>query len=133
MTKSEKIGVVVGVIGASVGSLSWIVIAGASMGAWPFIVLPLLFGVVCVVSTIRLYTLYPQSKFTIMGLAILWLSILNLIFGNLIYDRLPENILDVPTGKESFSLLKLNLFIGLISLLGFCLVLVDVFRGKKSI
>ncbi len=123
-------GIVVGTIGATVGSIGWLVIAGIAIKSWIFSLLPIILGLVCIISVIKLNNLHPERKFAIIGLTVLWLVILNFIFGNIVYERIPDTVWGIPTGKDMFNHLKLNVFLGLFSLWGFYSVAKDLLRKE---
>ncbi|MFH1622678.1 MAG: hypothetical protein ABIA97_06130 [Candidatus Omnitrophota bacterium] len=128
--QSEKSGIIIGTIGATFGSIAWIVVSGIVIKSLLFILLPLFAGLVCIIMVIKLYKIHPERAFTIMGLAILWLVIVNFVFGNIIYDRIPDTLGGMSTNKNQFNLLRLNVFFGVFSMMGFWFIVKDIL-GKK--
>ena len=132
MNQSEKTAVIWGIIGATLGGTLWIIIMGISMKSVPAILLPIIWGVVCVIGALKLYDINPTRKFAVMGAGILWLIILNFVFINLIYDKIPSVLGGISTGKEQISLAKINVFLGLISILGFFFLVKDIVKKQTN-
>ena len=78
MNQSEKTAVIWGIIGATLGGTLWIIIMGISMKSVPAILLPIIWGVVCVIGALKLYDINPTRKFAVMGAGILWLSLIHI-------------------------------------------------------
>lgn len=76
-------------------------------------------GVLGMVASWWGYHRHPTRKFSIIGASILWVSIINLVFANGLYDAIPATLDGVSTGKEQISRWWLNGFLGLAALPGF--------------
>lgn len=110
----------------TIGGLAWLLITGAVINAWWAIGLILLIGIFSIVTSFRYIDRYPGRERAILGTLMLWVIVVNFVFANAIYDRIPDYILGISSGKAQFSLLCINLFLGLLSFLGFGLVLKDI-------
>jgi len=131
MNKQEKLGVILGVGGASFGSVLWLVILGIALKSWTISIVPLLLAAIAVVFSIRLYDINPEKKFTVLGAAILWLIIINFVYLNMFYDKIPAMACGISTGKEQCNIVQLNVYLGLLSLIGFIFIIIDILRKKS--
>ena len=131
MTQSQKTGVIGGTIGATIGFTAWLIIMGISIKSPLIILMPIIWGLICVVGVIKLYNINPSRKFAIVGIGLLWLVVLNFILGNILYDKIPDTLGSISTGKEQFSLVKINIFLGLMALLGFYFLIKDILEKKN--
>ena len=130
MSQSKRKHFIGGVIGGTIGGICWMIIAGIAIKSSLLIVLPIVWGLICIVGEVKLYNDYPERKFAIMGLGIFWLLILAFIVVNNIYDKIPETLWRITTGKNQLSLLKLNIFLGCFSLWGFYWIIKDIIQKK---
>ena len=130
--QGEKAGLIGGAIGTTIGGTSWLIILGISMKSILLATVPVLWGLVGVIAVIKFYDINPERKFLIIGAGILWIVVLNFILGNILYDKIPDTLAGMSTGKDQFSLLQINIFLGLISLLGFYFILRDIFETRNS-
>lgn len=131
MKQSEKTGIIGGTIGATIGGTAWLIIGGISMKSPLCILVPILWGLICIIAVLKLYNINPKRKFLIVGASLLWLVVLNFALGNILYDKIPDTLAGMSTGKEQFSLVKLNIFLGLMSLLGFYFLIKDILEKKN--
>ena len=132
MAKPERFTIIMAVTGAVVGGLCWLVIMGIALKSWTCILIPVFLGAFCLYGVIKLYSRHPTRKFTIIGLAILWLVIINFISVNALYDSIPDTLGGISTGKNQISLNMLNLYLGIFSLAGFIFIIVDILGGKRQ-
>lgn len=128
MDKYEKIGLFAGVAGVTLGATAWLILLGSAIRSAVLIVLPVIFGIVCVYAVIRLYSAKPGRKLSIMGLAVIWLIFWNAILCNLYFDKIPQSIGNISTGKDQLSLVQINGMFVLFFLIGCGLILADIIR-----
>ncbi|MBU9888400.1 MAG: hypothetical protein KTQ49_00840 [Candidatus Omnitrophica bacterium] len=116
MDKGQKIGLGLGVIGTVLGSTMWMVLLGFSLRSWTLILVPAIAAVLC--GGIGLWLLWarPERSMGIFGLIGLWLVLLNGIFANAYYDRIPETLGGISTGKGDLALFQINVFLGVLML-----------------
>ena len=132
MIQTDKTNYIGGIIGATIGGIAWLVCAGISIQSPLTAILPLILGIIGAFVEIKLYNNKPERKYALMGIGLLWLVIINFIFVNIIYDKLPNTFLGISTGKDTFNLTHLNISLGGISLLGFYFLIKDII-GKKNV
>lgn len=130
--QGEKLGLIGGTIGTAIGGTSWLIILGISLKSILLATVPVLWGLIGVIAVIKLYDINPERKFLIIGAGILWIIVLNFILGNILYDKIPDTLGGMSTGKDQLSLLHINIFLGLILLLGFWFILRDIFETRNS-
>ncbi len=126
MDKYEKMGLFAGVSGATLGATLWLILLGVAISSSVLTLFPMVFGIVCVYGVIKLYNARPQRKLSITGLAVIWLILWNAILCNLYFDRIPEMIGNISTGKEQISLIQVNGMFVVFFLVGFGLILADI-------
>ena len=121
--RNAKLGIIFGSIGATVGGLLWIIIAGIAIKSILFIVIPAVLIVIFISATIVLYNRYPALWLIIIGMLILCLTAVNFIFLNLVFTQIPDSLWGIDTGKNQYALIQLNIFLGIFSFSGlFCLI-----------
>jgi Ca2+/Na+ antiporter len=121
--KNAKLGIIFGSIGATIGGLLWIIIAGIAIKSILFIVVPAILIVIFISATIVLYNRYPALWLIIIGMLILCLTAVNFIFLNLVFTQIPDSLRDIDTGKNQYALIQSNIFLGIFSFSGlFCLI-----------
>jgi len=121
--RNAKLGIIFGSIGAIVGGLLWIIIAGIAIKSILFIVIPAVLIVIFISATIVLYNRYPALWLIIIGMLILCLTTANFIFLNLVFTQIPDSLGGIDTGKNQYTLIQLNIFLGIFSFSGlFCLI-----------
>lgn len=121
--RNAKLGIIFGSIGATVGGLLWIIIAGIAIKSILFIVIPAVLIVIFISATIVLYNRYPALWLIIIGMLILCLTAANFIFLNLVFTQIPDSLRGIDTGKNQYALIQLNIFLGIFSFSGlFCLI-----------
>lgn len=130
--EAEKIGLIGGAVGATVGGLSWLIILGIVLKSPLYTVLPILWGIVCIVAVVKLYAINPQRFCAIIGTAILWIMVLNIMLGNMLYESIPDTVGGMSTGKEQMSLLMINVFMALFLVPGFFLLVRDIVRKAEA-
>lgn len=124
--RAEKIGILGGTLGGIVGGTLWLIILGIVIKSPLIIVMPIVCGAICFGGVLKLYQFNPARKFAILGLAFLWIIVLNFILANIVYHQIPDMIGGVSTGKGQFSLTNLNFFLGGMSIMGFGFVIRDL-------
>ena len=121
--RNAKLGIIFGSIGATVGGLLWIIIAGIAIKSILFIVIPAVLIVIFISATTVLYNRYPALWLIIIGMLILCLTAANFIFLNLVFTQIPDSLWGIDTGKNQYALIQLNIFLGIFSFSGlFCLI-----------
>ena len=130
MGKEEKAGLVWGVVGASLGSLAWAVLLGISIGSFGVAIAAAAGAAACIILSIKAYELKPERKLSIIGVSLVWLALLNIVFLNILYERIPEMVGGISTGKSQISLPALNVFLGAFFLAGLILFMTDIVRKK---
>lgn len=133
MNNQQRTGILSGAGGSIFGGLCWLVISGFVIKSWPVAVIPVILGAICFYGVMKLYDERPERSAAIMGAAVLFIVVINFIFANMIYDKLPSSLGGMTTGKDSFSISQLNIFFGLLSLLGFGMIIQDIRKkGEKK-
>lgn len=92
MMQTNKVAVLASVVGMTIGFVSWLIVLGFVLESFLLIFLPLGFGIVCVWGAMKLYSKNPERKFSIMGVSVIWLMILNFFLANSYYEMIPETV-----------------------------------------
>ena len=78
-------------------------------------------------------TLFEHQKWLVSsGSLILFLGIINVIFVNILYSRIPAFIGEISTGKNQMGLIQLNTFLAIFSFWGLFCIFAGIFKKKKS-
>ncbi|MFH0862192.1 MAG: hypothetical protein V1875_04100 [Candidatus Altiarchaeota archaeon] len=120
------------VIGCVIGGMSWIVLAGISIDSPFWVLFPLICGAAIVFASHRLYKLHPERNYSILGIAILGTIMLGIISAQFVYDKIPETAFGVSTNKGMYSLQQVNILLGVLSLIGFFFMIIDVLTAPKK-
>jgi hypothetical protein len=131
MKQSGKLSFIGGIIGISLGGTAWLLLLGIYLKSPSVIFLTIIWEIIAIVGSIRLYKINHSRKLAIFAMAILWIVVLNFALANILYDKIPDTIAEITTGKQSFSIVKLNLFFGILSFIGFSLLVKDITHNKK--
>jgi len=140
MNPSIKKGLMAGIIGAAIGAYGWAVLLGLVIKDVLLIILPILFGLICVFGFIRLRETFPQKKWLLTGSAVVWIIITNLVLFNAYYPGIPDQLYHgenellrtlLSTNKAQVNPLVINLLFGIILVCGAGLILMDVIRSKR--
>ena len=131
MQESQKAGMKWGIVGSIIGGFSWLVILAMVLKSWPIGVIALAAGCIGLLASWRLIDKRPERSLAILGAAVLWIINSNLIFLNLLYDRIPQEINGMTTGKSQISLIQLNGFLAIFAVIGFILVVKDILNKEK--
>ena len=118
MEKTYNAGAAIGIMGGALGSVIWLFITGLATNSPFFAFVPTFCGLAGGFLALFLLTRKPERRQTIAGGVIIWLVAINLVFGNLLFDRIPPTVWGMSTGKEMFSRLHLNLLLVAMSLFG---------------
>ena len=132
MHRSQKIGIISGALGTTVGGLAWLVGIGLVNKTPWLVVSSFAWGVVGFCVAAALVVKYPERFRSSGGLLVLWLVVFNLSVGNLIYEQVPAEIFGQPTGAQHLDVVSLNILLGAFSLFGFALILRDVWRTGEG-
>lgn len=122
MEKTYNAGAAIGIMGGALGSVIWLFITGLATNSPFFAFVPTLCGLAGGFFALFLLTRRPERRQLIAGGVILWLVVINFIFGNLLFDRIPPTVWGMSTGKEQFSRLHMNLLLVAMSLFGIYLM-----------
>lgn len=128
MEKQFNAGAAIGIMGGVLGSIIWLFIAGLAINSPLYAFVPAFCGLAGGFFALFLLTRRPERRMPIAGGTILWLVAINFVFGNLIFDQIPESLWGMSTGKAAFSRLHLNLLFLAMSLLGFYMLV----PGRKK-
>ncbi|MBD3412845.1 MAG: hypothetical protein GF421_00240 [Candidatus Aminicenantes bacterium] len=140
MNPSIKKGLMAGIIGAAIGAYGWAVLLGLVIKDVLLIILPILFGLICVFGFIRLRGTFPQKKWLLTGSTVVWIIITNLALFNAYYPRITDQLYHgknellrtlLSTNKAQVNPLVINLLFGIILVCGVGLILMDVIRSKR--
>lgn len=126
MINASKIGPMIGLVGAVLGSLFWLIALGAALKSWWLIIAPIVLSLICIIVAIILYSKVPKKILSIIGLVVLWVVNVNFIFVNALYNEIPETLNGVSTGKAQMSLASINIFLAAALLVGFYLIIKDI-------
>ncbi len=123
-SKGQKLGIFLGLFGTMLGGFLWIIITGIVLKSMIFIIIPAVLLIASTVIVYLIYNKYPHKWLVILGALIIFLVIVNFIFINILYQRIPDYVGDISTGRNQMGLLPINIFLGIFSLWGiFCIVL----------
>jgi hypothetical protein len=122
MEKTYNLGAAIGIMGGALGSVIWLFITGLETYSSFFAFVPVGCGVLGGFFALFLLSRKPERRQIIAGGVILWLVAVNLVFGNLLFDKIPPTVWGMSTGKELFSRLHLNLLLVAMSLFGIYLI-----------
>ena len=119
-----------GIVGATIGGIGWIIILGIVLRSPAVTTIAAVLGVITLFVALKLYQISPDRTFAIIGTVLLWLIIINSIFLNVLYEAIPEKLGVLTTGKDQFSLLMLNIQIGIFSVVGFFFLILDIINTR---
>ncbi|MCI0406386.1 MAG: hypothetical protein L0209_10045 [candidate division Zixibacteria bacterium] len=122
MEKTYNAGAAIGIMGGALGSVIWLFITGLATNSPFFAFIPTWCALGGGFFALFLLTRKPERRQLIAGGVILWLVGINLVFGNLLFDKIPPTVWGMSTGKEMFSRLHLNLLLVAMSLFGIYLM-----------
>lgn len=131
MKDARKAGLVIGSAGAIFGSILWIVILGAVLKSVITVTIPIALGIICFFAVVILADRYPERYLSILGVMILLVSEINFVFANLLFERIPNEVCGISTGKECFTAVHINIFIAIFFIAGLALILTDALRRAK--
>ncbi len=128
--QSKKIGIWAGILGTVFGCTAWMALLGAALKDPVLILAPAAVALLCVVAGFWFLNTCPDRLAGIFGLMGLWLMMLNAMIINIYYDRIPETIGGVTTGKSPTGLLEANFFIVVLALVSSGFVIYELLRKK---
>ena len=131
-TRGKNLGIILGLGGAILGGLLWIIITGIIIKSAIFIILPSIIAVASILIVIKLYNMFPEKWLVILGSLILFLVIINVISVNILYPKIPDFVGEINTGKNQMGLIQLNTFLAIFSFWGLFCIFVGIFKKKKS-
>ena len=121
----QKIGFLGGLAGVILGGVSWLVISGFVIGA------PLVWGVALGcglglwLGARRAFAVHPERWSTILGGVMLCVLLVNALLLDTVWDRIPERLFGVTTGRTTMPLLQIRLTVGLLAILALTLIARD--------
>jgi drug/metabolite transporter (DMT)-like permease len=122
--RGQNIGIFLGLLGAVLGGLLWIIITGIVLKSAIFIVIPAVLMILSIVIVYLCYKKYPGKWLLILGILIIFLVAVNFIFANILYQSIPDSVGGITTGKNEMSLLQVNIFLGIFAFWGiFCIII----------
>lgn len=125
MMNAETKNMAGGLLGTTGGGFAWVVVTGFVTGTPIVSLLAVILGVVCFAGSMALFRARPERRLMIIGLAFIWIALFNIIFINLIYNRIPDTVAGITTGKEALSSLNLTVLMAAFAVLGFAMVARD--------
>lgn len=132
MEKIFNAGAAVGIMGGALGSVIWLFITGLAIGSPFFMLVPLLCGFLGGFLALFLLTRRPERRNFIAGLCILWMTAVNFLFGNLVFDQIPPSVWGIPTHMGAFSRLHMNLLLLAMTLFGFYLTVQNRLKRGRA-
>ena len=121
-----------GLIGTAGGGFAWLVITGFVIGSPLVSLLAVILGLVCFAGGMILFRARPERRLTVVGLAIVWTALFNVVFVNAVYDQIPDSVGGITTGKGAFNSFSLTLLMAALAVSGFALVAWDLMRTEKQ-
>lgn len=128
--KYARLGIIFGAAGSIIGGLLWIIIAGVAISSPLFIIIPSMLAIIFFALVIIFYNKYPKYWLIILGVLILGLIFTNFIFLNILFKQIPESIWGIDTGRNQYSIMQLNIFLGIFSFWGLFCIILGVFKKK---
>lgn len=113
-------------------SMVWIIIAGIVQHSFWVSISSFFLGITCWTGASKLYLMRPERAFAIFGTAVLWCVITNLVFANILTLPLPDELSDVHAPFLTSRLTTLNVQIGLLSLIGFVFIIMDLVGNRRN-
>jgi len=132
MKDSRRTGIIAGSAGAIFGSLIWIIILGITLKSIYIAVIPMILGLLAFLVVVFIANKKPDKFLRITGVLLVYISGINLVFLNFLFNRIPDTIGGVSTGKSLFTLLQLNFFVGIFLIAGIIILIKD-FRASKKL
>ncbi|MCM8784346.1 MAG: hypothetical protein NC818_06220 [Candidatus Omnitrophica bacterium] len=126
MQRGERIGIIAGAMGSSLGTMLWLVILGVLIKSVVLIILPLIVVLVSVTGVAKLYSMNPERKLSIIGILITWLIFWNVILLNYYYDKIPQSIGNITTAKSNIPLAEINCMLALFFIIGCVFMVKDI-------
>lgn len=130
MSLSRNKNLAIAISGIVIGGLSWLIIAGFAVGSFIISAVFLVLAVFSLLALLRLLDRKPARHKGVVGVAILWVVILNFIGVELVYSELPAELLGISTGKDVLSAMAVRMLLSAAALLGFWFLIVDLKHSK---
>ena len=108
MANAETRDMAAGLLVAAGGGFAWLVVLGRVVGSPNASGLAVLMGLAGFVGGMTLFRAMREPRPMVIGLALIWVSLLNVIFFKLFFDRIPETIGGAATGKGSWGTFSLT-------------------------
>jgi len=124
-TSSRRVGFLGGLAGVILGGVSWLVISGIVIGSPLVWGLSLAVGLGLWLAAQRAFAARPDRWSTILGVVMLCILLFNALLLDPVWDRIPERLLGVPSGRGPVPLLQIRLTLGLLAALALTLIARD--------
>lgn len=132
MSQPQAQGMVGALIGSMGGGFAWLVMTGFVIGSPIVSVLAIVIGVVGFIGGMKIVQACPERRLTIVGLGLIWIALFNVVFVNHVYERIPETVGGMTTGKHVLDALSLTVIVAAIGLVGFGIVMRDLLHQRSS-
>jgi hypothetical protein len=124
-TPDRRVGFLGGLAGVILGGVSWLIISGFVIGA------PLVWGLSLAaalglwLTARRAFAARPDRWSTILGVVMLCILLFNALLLDPVWERIPERLLGVTSGRGPVPLLQIRLTLGLLAALALTLIARD--------
>ncbi len=130
--KGKDLGIILGSAGTVIGGLTWIIITGIVIKSTLIVTVTSILAVASILIIVKLYYMFPEKWLIILGSLILFLVIINIVFLNILYPKIPEFIGEISTGKSEVALIQINTFLAIFSVWGLFCIFIGIFKKKKN-
>jgi hypothetical protein len=130
MIENKKAGLIWGGIGSLMGGFCWIAVLGFATGLVGVAVVASLAMIGGVGALVYAANRFPERHLSIIGWLATTISASNFAALHLLYDKIPESVGGMATGKDSTSLFPILVMIAVFFTIGVYLILKD--SRKKS-
>lgn len=130
--KPEEYANISAVLGITLGSLVWAILAGFAVKDPALAALAAALCAVIITGAILFLSRYPERRLSIFGWMITVVIAADFFFLNRCYSNIPSSFYGVSTGKECVSLCSLNWLLVLFALAGVLLVVFDIVLMRKN-
>ena len=124
-TPDRRIGFLGGLAGVILGGVSWLVISGIVIGAPLVWGLSLATGLGLWLAARHAFATRPERWSTILGVVMLCVLLFNALLLDPVWDRIPERLFGVHTGRGPVPLLQIRFTLGLLAALALTLIARD--------
>ncbi|MGH7614288.1 MAG: hypothetical protein ACREMW_09665 [Gemmatimonadales bacterium] len=121
----RRIGLLGGLAGVIFGGLSWLVISGIVIGAPLVWGLSLAAGLGLWIAARHAFAARPERWGTILGVVMLSILLVNALLLDPVWERIPDRLLGVTTGRGQAPLLQIRFTLGLLAALALAFIARD--------